>query len=165
MVSWCKENSILHFWTKTWYMTSVVHPHVIHSFALTCRWSLWNVRTEDHKWSQQSRTWEDKHGTDRQISATHLWGQLQVSLLSWQLNTGVTADSFQCTAELLRRTSVWSRRQVNNTLIMWNLRAAMGWKISLSLTFFSCRLCQVKRLGLERRKSSLRYYPITGHWL
>ena len=37
-----------------------VHPDVIHMFALTCRWSLWYVRTAGHKWSQQSRTWDDR---------------------------------------------------------------------------------------------------------
>lgn len=105
-----------------------VLPDVTHIFSLTCRWSLWNVRTEDHRWSQQSRTWEDKHGRDRQISTTQA---VAISLLSWQLNTGVTADSFQCRAELLKRTFVWSRRLVNNALIMRNLRAAVGRKISL----------------------------------
>lgn len=33
-------------------------------YFLTCRWSLWNVRTEDHKWFQQSKTWSDKQDRD-----------------------------------------------------------------------------------------------------
>lgn len=54
---------------------------------------------------------------DRQTSATHLKQKAAASLQGGQMNTGVTADSFQRKPELLRRTFVWSIRQVTNTLM------------------------------------------------
>lgn len=128
----------------------IVHADVVHIFALTCRWSLWSVRTEDHKWSQQSRTWEDKHGRDRQMSSTHLWGKATGSAMlllshywvgSWTLVSLLTYFTVQL--------NYWVGHlygQVNNTLIIWNPRAALSRKISPSLTCFSCQLCRVKQV-------------------
>ena len=64
----------------------------------------------------------DRHRCQASISdreaARLLSGYLNTYLTSWQLNAGVTEDLFQRRPELLRRTFVWSLRQVNNALIM-----------------------------------------------
>lgn len=110
---------------------------VTHVFVLTCRWFLWSAGTEDHKRSQQSRTW----GRRPEISDS--FQMENCSPAPWLPQRGAdswTPHLFQRGPELFRRTFVWCRRQVTNTLIMWNPRACVSWKISLSLTCFSYRV-------------------------
>lgn len=93
-------------------------------------------------------------GRVRQISAAALLSSRLTA--GWQMKTGVTAGLFQRRPELLRRTFVWSIKQGTNTLIMWNPRCSVSWKISQWLTGLSCYLL--------RKQSSHQSNHISGHF-
>ena len=61
---------------------------------LTCRWSLWSVKTEAHSWFQPSKTCEDKqaeHDAERS-SLSLLWAQL-IPLSIWIIKQLICLES------------------------------------------------------------------------